>query len=353
MQTLKKLALRLAISLGTLLLLAIIGEAVTRSMEPGSFTLWDTRPYTPHETLRHVHIPGFEGRWDGSWYQINSQGNRGPELELQDKVKEYRVVCLGDSCTFGKGVDEPDCWPRQLESLLQHEATQRGADWQPKVANLGINGFSGKSYKRMFEQRGKQLEPDLVVIGYNLNDFPNAIRAVDVAVYGKRGLRQAVPRGTRDFLGRFALYRYARATYYVMNQEKDWANAENFAKGAGDASLDSDVWIEQRDYLTGIRDEALATGAQVAVFLFPYESQVYLDSYVETPILRLSAMCAELEIPFVDLATKFRSEARKTDPPAGLFLRGDRYHPNPHGYRIVAESVKDLAMDKGWLPNDN
>ena len=350
MHSLKKLLTRLGISLASLLLLGIVGELICRAREPGPFTLLDARPYTPHETLRHVHTPGFRGRWDGSWYEINSLGQRGPEYVLGDPGKEYRVVCLGDSCTFGKGVYERECWPRQLETMLSEEARRTHAEWTPKVANLGVNGYSGKSYMRMFEQRGKQLEPDLVVVGYNLNDFPNAIKAVDEAVFGKRGLRQAVPTGLRDFLGRFALYRFARATYYVLNREKDWGNAEGFARGAGDAGLDSEVWATQRSYLQGIRDAAREVGARTAVFLFPYESQVYLDSYVQTPIERLSALCAELEIPFVDLASEFRAAARRTEPPMPLFLRGDRYHPNALGYQIVAEAVRALILDKSWLP---
>ncbi len=348
MSFLKKLLVKLGISLVTLLCIGVLVEVVLRAQEPGPFTLWDERPYTPHETLRHVHIPGFEGRWDGSWYDINSLGQRGPELRLGDPEKEFRVVALGDSCTFGKGVDEDVSWPRQLEALLSVGLDTGQSKRIPKVANLGVNGYSGKSYMRMFDLHGKQLEPDLVVIGYNLNDFPNAIRAVDEAVYGKRGLRQAVPRGFRDFLGRFALYRYARATYYVMNQESDWQNAENFAKGAGGQGLDSEVWQQQREFLQTIRDQAAEVGAKTAVFLFPYESQVYLDSYETTPIERLSAMCKELEVPFVDLAAEFRKRARTTDPPTQLFLRGDRYHPNPLGYRIVAESMRDLIVEQEW-----
>ena len=111
-----------------------------------------------------------------------------------------------------------------------------------------------------------------------------------------------------------------------------------------------EVWDQQRGYLRSIRDEAAANGGKVAVFLFPYESQVYLDSYDATPIERLRATCAELELPFVDLAEEFRRVARETDPPRQLFLKGDRYHPNPTGYAIVAAGVRDVLREQGWLP---
>src|SRR5262245_46577047 len=30
----------------------------------------------------------------------------------------YRIVCLGDSCTYGLGVKTAETWPKQLERLL-------------------------------------------------------------------------------------------------------------------------------------------------------------------------------------------------------------------------------------------
>ena len=50
------------------------------------------------------------------------------------------------------------------------------------------------------------------------------------------------------------------------------------------------------------------------------------------------------------LDREFRSRAREEDPPRELFLRGDRYHPQPEGYGIVAECVLAAAREHGWLP---
>ena len=87
----------------------------------------------------------------------------------------------------------------------------------------------------------------------------------------------------------------------------------------------------------------------MAVFLFPYESQVYLDVYDTTPIDRLRETCARLGVPFVDLADEFRQAARSSNPPRKLFLRGDRYHPNAEGYHIVARRMLGLIEGRDWL----
>jgi hypothetical protein len=151
-------------------------------------------------------------------------------------------------------------------------------------------------------------------------------------------------------MGRFALYRQARATYYHLNRERDWKNAESFAAATASQDLDSEVWQQQRAFLSAIKSQVDALDSKLAVFLFPYESQVYLDSFDTTPIDRLREICHQLDIPFVDLAAEFRARAREMDPAPSLFLRGDRYHPNAEGYRIVAESVLQVVRGQSWLP---
>lgn len=344
---LRKILPKLALSAGSLLFLGLAAEVTLRALEPGPFSLLDSNPYRPHPDLHHVHEPDFQGRWDSTWYSIDSRGLRGSELELGDPEQEYRVACLGDSCTFGKGVREVDSWPRQLEALLE---TELAGGQRAVVANLGVNGYSGKDYVARLAEFGLPLEPDLVVVGYNLNDFPNAIRAVDEVVYQKRGLRRLLPTGLRDGLGRFALYRKARAIYYHLKREQDWASAEKFAREAGAEDEDSETWQLQRGFLEEIRDRTREAGGELVVFLFPYESQVYLDGYERRPIERLAAICSDLEIPFVDLAEEFRSVAREQPDGPGLFLLGDRYHPSATGYGVVAERVLELIRERGWLP---
>ena len=93
-------------------------------------------------------------------------------------------------------------------------------------------------------------------------------------------------------------------------------------------------------------------GAEVAIFLFPYESMVYLDSYSTAPVDNVRELAEKLEVEFVDLVTEFRRVANESDPPRNLFIRGDRYHPNEEGYRIVARTVADLMLARGWGPTD-
>lgn len=177
---LRRMARKLALSAVTMILFVGAAELLARFAEPGPMSLYDSKPYQDDPGVTYVHKPGFRGRWDSSWYGINSRGMRGPEVEPTFAPDEFRVVCLGDSCTFGKGVVDADTWPRQLEGLLEeHMAPER----RPIVFNLGVNGYSLWQYKRVLERTAQELKPHLVVIGYNVNDYDSVASLADGMVF--------------------------------------------------------------------------------------------------------------------------------------------------------------------------
>lgn len=350
MRRLSKILTRIALSLGVAVALLVAAEIAARLAEPGPFNFLDESPYIEKiPGMGHVHKTSFAGRWDGSWYGLESHGLRGPEWKPTFGPEEFRVLAVGDSCTFGKGVDEPDCWPRQLERLLQGALP---AGRRALVANAGVNGYSAQQYLAVIRGRAELVRPNWIVVGYNLNDFPNQTKAIDESVHqGKGNLRSAIRWDIRNYLSRFALFRWLRATYYVMHRDRDFADAERMSgellvKG----KMDPERVAKELARLDGMAAEARTQGAQLCIFLFPYESQVYLEKYDSSAIDLLRGWCEERGIVFVTMLDEFRARARSTDPPKELFLRGDRYHPRPEGYGIVAARVLDAARSRGWLP---
>ena len=351
---LKKLAISV-LSMGVVL---VVAELAARYAEPGPMSLFDSNPYVrpvepvvmPDGETKQLrfndHVPSFRGRWDGTWYSINSRGWRGPEFEPSYADDELRILAIGDSCTFGKGVLQEECWPRQLETMLRAEAPERSVH----VANLGVNGYASLHYRRII-RKALDAEPNLVVIGYNVNDFPNITRRVDKVVHhNKKNLRARIPGSMRERLSTLALYRFLRATYYESKEQRDLERMKRISQDATDGfTPDSPRWQTEVGILRSIVEEVRAAGAEVAIFLFPFENMVYVDDYDPGPVETVRQMCAELEVPFIDMVERFRAYAHEVDPPRELFLRGDRYHPNPKGYEIVAATVLEAAREGGWL----
>jgi lysophospholipase L1-like esterase len=356
---LRKLLRKLALAVATLVVFALLSELAARMAESGPMSLYDTNPYARDEAgvLPHVHKPTFRGRWDSTWYETNGRGWRGPDVPAGKPAGEFRILALGDSCTFGKGVLEHETWPRALEAELSRDLPPGRS---VRVINLGVNGYSTRDYVHVFETVGRALEPDLVVVGYNINDFPNPVRAADNEVFHGAGpqvtlrsrLRNWLGPELRDQLSRLAIYRFARATYYDMSRERDYAMMEAIARDKSSNQIDGldQGFQREADMMQRLVSGAAELDARVALFLFPYESMVYLESSNRGPEERVEALAAQLDVPYVDVASAFRREAHASDPPRTLFVRGDRYHPNPRGYALTAEALAAALRGMGWVP---
>jgi len=339
---------KLAVMCFALCLFTLVVELVARAAEPGPMQWFDQSPYEKTTTLPHVHRKRARAQWDGSFYGINKRGWRGPEYEPSFAPEEFRVVAIGDSCTFGKAVEESESWPRQFEALLQREL---GSARTVRVANLGVNGYSGRDYLEVLRTQALEVRPHLVVIGYNINDFPNVVKKVDAQVFqGGSNLRSNVPYELREQLSRLASFRWLRSFYYDMNRERDLQRVEDVARSIGDAQTTApEVLLEEGQRLREVVEECSTIGARVAMFLFPYESQVYLEEYSHAPLDGARSIAEPLGIAYLDLVESFRAEARSATPMKRLFNRGDRYHPNADGYALVARGVLQGLSERGWF----
>jgi hypothetical protein len=97
-------------------------------------------------------FPGDEGTWT---VHTNWLGLRDPETRQIAKGNRTRIAAIGDSFTFGWGVDDEDAWPRLLETALK----------QVEVWNLGRPGAGPLEYADIAESIVDYLHPDLILVG--------------------------------------------------------------------------------------------------------------------------------------------------------------------------------------------
>jgi lysophospholipase L1-like esterase len=126
--------------------------------------------------------------WKG--HVSNSLGFRSPEFTLEKSPTVIRVVCFGDSSTFGIGVKIEDTWPVQLETLLNNDNGQQ----RYQVINAGVPGYSSYQGLRHMRQEIDRLQPDIVIATYANNDFwrwddrTDAEQAGRLANHGQHGI---------------------------------------------------------------------------------------------------------------------------------------------------------------------
>jgi len=133
-----------------------------RPFSPGPWTWVVTDP-----VLGWANQPGFAS----GALVIDSLGFRGPELSVEKPPGVIRVVCLGDSSTFGVRQDGPESisFDSYVEILRTRLAASGRRDVE--VVNAGVLGYTSSNGLRQLATRIRELSPDVVVARFGFNDY--------------------------------------------------------------------------------------------------------------------------------------------------------------------------------------
>ena len=105
--------------------------------------------------------------------RINNFGFRGADFPKDKPAGTFRVICLGDSATFGWSVGDEETYPSQLELALQ----KAHPGCKVEVLNLGVTGYTSFQGRQLFKKWGPLLKPDLVLASFGVNDRYPALRS--------------------------------------------------------------------------------------------------------------------------------------------------------------------------------
>jgi lysophospholipase L1-like esterase len=156
------------ISLGVLVALLVLGEGAVR------LGGWAGAPL---DVLRLAGLPN-RGEpatlWDRDLlyrlrpdtlmfnaYRINRLGYRGPDVDAIKPPDTLRIVCTGDSSTFGMGVADDETWPARLEVMLDALLDRERS---VEVINAAVPGYSTEQNKRQVLRDLLALQPDVLIV---------------------------------------------------------------------------------------------------------------------------------------------------------------------------------------------
>jgi lysophospholipase L1-like esterase len=242
---------------------------------------------------------------------LNAAGFRDQELPPAPSPGAFRIVCIGDSWTFGANVGADAAYPRRLAALLG--ASYPGRTFE--VLNLGVLGYTSFQGRRLLEGVALDLEPDLVIAGYAMND-------ADVAGYRDRDVTGSPGKERRTLAGALAaseiyklLQYFAELTRYEPktlgdNLEAKAAAAPGAATAVDYSELEAWTRVSPADYEENMRAIVERTRRADASIVLLF-NELWTESPYRNVLERLAV--AE-EVPFIDssrLLAAARSDAEK------------------------------------------
>jgi len=181
---LRPFLLHLALMMGSLLLTLLLGEAVVRLFRPQNpvALMYSDDPQFGFWNLSNLKHKRVRSERNCPFYHVTTDagGYRGARpVAIPKPAGTRRILVLGDSFTFGVGVEDDQTFPAQMEKFLNpggalgvSPATARPVE----VVNAGCPGWGTENALAFWRARAEQLSPDLLVLAFYRNDLNDNLR---------------------------------------------------------------------------------------------------------------------------------------------------------------------------------
>ena len=247
----------LALALG-LTLAVLLSEVLIRLVEPEA----DTKAI-PMKNSRRVygfapHSQGFAG---GIPFRTNSWGFRGPDFAGGPHTTV--IAAIGDSYTFGYGVEYEDIFTSIVERRLQESTFGQNL----RVVNLGIPGYNTSQELATLRDFGPRIRPRIVLLGYVLND----IQKRDASGAAQSSVQSNILRSLREHIHllRLILPQAARLARAGGVDIKTTATRE-----VSEYTQGTSLWQENQANLLELDDFCREINAELVVVVLPYFIQL-------------------------------------------------------------------------------
>ena len=331
------------------LLLALVGviigagavELFLRVARPAAPDLRALHQAEPTQPWLYRLRPGAEAELEktaGIHYRVNADGFRGPHYAQARADGVFRVAVLGDSLTFGFGVEEAEVYTALLEAELARLLAPRKVE----VLNFGVGGYNPYNEVALFEGIAAAWQPDLVLVQFCINDLNDPrlhfdahtlrlLELPDAAFPDPRMRTQPMPgRSPLAFCaGRLRLCDLLQhALYENRADRRALARAVAERRTLGEAER---TWLHAQ--YGKLQQWAETHDARFGVVVFPYPKQLREPSR-DGVAQGIAALGRDAGFAVIDLTQAFRAASQARD---ALFL--DLWHPSPAGHRVAAEAL--------------
>jgi hypothetical protein len=274
------------------------------------------------------------------WRVAGARGLRG-------EPGRRRMLFVGDSYTYGQGVEPRDTFAHRLgERLLP--------DWE--VLNLAAPGYGTDQQVLSFEGVAASFEPDVVVLGFYVRDYRrNLVTFRDYAkpmfALDGEGLRLV----NTPVISPEALFEaYASGERRIGGEPRWYLGIELFRKirerWIERVSEEAPGWQVLSRIMARFARNARASGAAPVWLVIPNRDVVAQERSDWEPLEMLcERRCDELEMPCLRLAGAFVAHSREHPEDPAYRDRAVGGHLSATGHALAAQEIASFLSSEGLL----
>lgn len=273
----------------------------------------------------------------------NSLGYRDYEYPQAKPRDVFRVIAIGDSFTQGHGVNFDDIYAKRLERYLHQHEDAGPVRFQ--VMQWGRPGSSTPHEVRKLRRQAPRFDPDLIVLGYCINDSEDESDRTGVTALRQRLflLPPEPTGGARGFLARHSgLYRLVAYRIRTARVNRGYLEYNRAIYDDGYPG-----WQKTRAAILDLGAFSRESGIPVVVMIFPLFSWDLDERYPLGDVHRkLREAIEEAGLRRLDLLPAY----------AGLdhfYLEAVPYkdpHPSNVAHEVAAEELYLYLKSEGLLP---
>lgn len=320
----------------------------------GPKTILPEKCFRSDEILNHFHSSNktckFRTAFWNVTYKINSLGLRDKEYYPKKPDNTYRILILGDSFTEGWGVEQEQSYPKQLEQMLKEKVTGKKVE----VINAGVASYSPVLEYLYLKEKGLQLNPDLVILAFDMTDFLEDLGFSKQTTFDETGkplsVKPQLPAYQKVYLNNLKA-NTANISYHGLSSflQKHFAllrtilsQKPNKLDPSGLFWPNEQEWSMVNKNLLLVKDLLVQNNTKFLLVTYPYQDQLK-DQRLLNPLQKLATFASENNIDFLDVTSDFKNYNTQD-----LYIKND-VHFSPKGYEILSSSLAKYLLSNSLL----
>lgn len=294
--------------------------------------------------------------------KTNSKCLRDYEYPYEKSKDTLRILVLGDSFTFGHGVEFKDAFVKQLEAAFKNKIPSKSIE----VINMGMIEYGTSDCYKMLVSEGRKYKPDLVIYAFFLNDLNDAFRKlykpqkID-SPHSRRNISSGS--GTGVSRGKKNIFEKTYTYHFLLSSFKKISTVRNFLYLSGLSKHNGPLYYLQPyikhaytpdtkrtfgicfDYIDRMASYCKDINSEFSLIYIPDYFQSYYQTYpdndkyiyeaqydIDKPQTLLKKFCAGRRIGYIDSTPFLRQEALAKR----LYYDSDQ-HFTKDGHAVIAK----------------